>query len=155
MAEPAARPLWICPRCRRRFANRNQTHSCGRHDFAHHFRGKDPAIRALYLAVRRAVARCGPVRVLPEKTRIAFQVRMSFAQVTPRKRWLDGHVVLARRLPHPRFRRIETISPRNHVHHFRLASPAEVDEDFRAWLREAYAVGAQEHLRRSHPDSSR
>jgi len=48
--------------------------------------------------VRRAVAACGPVTVLPEKTRIAFQVRMSFAQVSPHRHWLDGHVVLARRL---------------------------------------------------------
>jgi uncharacterized protein DUF5655 len=147
MVASARRPLWTCPRCRRRFANRNQSHACGRHDFAHHFRDKDPAVRALYEAVRRAVVTCGPVTILPEKTRIAFQVRMSFAQVTPRKRWLDGHVVLARRLPHPRFRRIETISPRNHVHHFRLVALDEVDADFRAWLREAYAVGAQEHLR--------
>jgi len=140
------RPLWTCPRCRRRFANRNQSHACGRHDLEHHFRGKDPAIRALYRAVRAAIAECGPVTILPEKTRIAFQVRMSFAQVTPRTRWLDGHVVLARRLPHPRFRRIDTISPRNHVHVFRLVSAGEIDDDFRAWLREAYDVGAQRHL---------
>ncbi|MCI0452997.1 MAG: DUF5655 domain-containing protein [Candidatus Latescibacteria bacterium] len=139
--------LWTCPRCRRRFANRNQTHACGRHDLAHHFHGKDPAIRALFEAVRDAVAACGPVTVIPEKTRIAFQVRMSFAQVTPRARWLDGHVVLARRLQHPRFRRIESISPRNHVHHFRLTTLDEIDAAFRGWLREAYAVGAQEHLR--------
>jgi hypothetical protein len=103
-------------------------------------------MRTLFEAVRRAIAACGPVTVLPEKTRIAFQVRMSFAQVTPRRHWLDGHVVLARRLPHPRFRRIDTISPRNHVHHFRLVSPADVDAVFQSWLREAYAVGAQEHL---------
>lgn len=140
-------PLWTCPRCRRSFANRNQSHACGRHDLEHHFQGKDPAIRALYESVRRAIAACGPVTILPEKTRIAFQVRMSFAQVTPRKHWLDGHVVLARRFPHPRFRRIDTISARNHVHHFRLTTPAEVDADFRAWVREAYAVGAQAHLR--------
>lgn len=88
----------------------------------------------------------GPVRVLPEKTRIAFQVRMSFAQVTPRQRWIDGHVVLARRLEHPRFRRVETFSPRNHLHAFRLSGPDEIDDDFRAWLAEAYRVGAQEHL---------
>ena len=92
--------------------------------------------------------RTTPLTIIPEKTRIAFQVRMSFAQVTPWKRWLDGHVVLARRLPHPRFRQIDTISPRNHVHHFRLVSPAEVNADFHAWLHEAYAVGAQEHLKR-------
>jgi hypothetical protein len=91
---------------------------------------------------------CGPVTVLPEKTRIAFQVRMSFAQITPRARWLDGHVVLARRVEHPRFRRIETISPRNHVHHFRLASASKVDAELCAFLREAYAVGEQQHLGR-------
>ena len=61
--------------------------------------------------------------------------------------WLVGHVVLARRLEHPRFRKIETISARNHVHHFRLAQPADIDNTFIAWLREAYAVGEQRHLR--------
>ena len=146
MATRNRRPLWTCPRCRRRFANRNQSHACGRHDLKHHFQGKDTAIRSLFEAVRRAIAACGPVTVLPEKTRIAFQVRMSFAQVTPRQHWLDGHVVLARRLPHPRFRRIDTISPRNHVHHFRLVSPMDIDAEFRSWVREAYDVGAQKHL---------
>jgi Domain of unknown function (DUF5655) len=145
------RALWRCPRCRRRFANRNQSHACGRHDLAHHFRDKPPAVRELFDGVRRAIEACGPVIVLPEKTRIAFQVRMSFAQVTPRRHWLDGHVVLARRLSDPRFRRVDTISRRNHVHHFRLASPAEIDARFRRWIREAYAVGAQRHL----PDRQR
>jgi hypothetical protein len=71
---------------------------------------------------------------------------MSFAQVTPGRRWLDGHVVLARRLEHPRFRKIETFSPRNHVHTFRLAHPDDVDNTFVDWMREAYAVGEQRHL---------
>jgi hypothetical protein len=70
----------------------------------------------------------------------------SFAQVTPRADRLDGHVVLARKLPTPRFHRIDTISPRNHVHHFRLHTIDEIDDEFRAWLREAYDVGAQLHL---------
>ena len=141
------RPLWQCPRCRRYFANRNQSHFCGRHDLATHFRGKPAEIRAIFDAVRRAIRRCGPVIVLPEKTRIAFQVRMSFAQVTPRSRWVDGHVVLARRLEHPRFRRIDTISRRNHVHHFRFAAVSEVDAEAEGWFCEAYAVGQQRHLR--------
>ena len=142
-----ARALWTCPKCRRKFANRNQSHACARHDLAHHFRGKDPAVRALFNKVRAIVGACGPVTVLPEKTRIAFQVRMSFAQITPKRRWLDGHVVLARRLEHPRFLRVDTFSPRNHVHAFRLHDDADLDDDFRAWIREAYDVGAQKHLR--------
>jgi hypothetical protein len=138
--------LWTCPGCRRRFANRNQSHACGRHDLGHHFSGKDPAVRRLFEAVRRAIRAAGPVTVVPEKTRIAFQVRMSFAQVTPRRRFLDGHFVFARTAPHPRFRRIDSLSRRNHVHHFRLTTPAEIDAEFCSWVREAYAVGAQRHL---------
>ena len=112
-----------------------------------HFDGKDPEVRRIYDAVVAMLGRIGPVRVLPEKTRIAFQVRMSFAQVTPRKRWVDGHVVLARRLEHPRFTAIQTFSARNHVHAFRLRSLADVDDELRDWLAEAYAVGMQHHLR--------
>jgi len=144
---PSSRPLWQCPSCKRRFANRNQSHFCGTHDLETHFGGKPPEIRAIFDAALKAVRRCGPVIVLPEKTRIAFQVRMSFAQLTPRMRWVDGHVVLARRFEHPRFRRIDTISPRNHVHHFRLSSLSDVDKDFEEWLAEAYAVGQQRHLK--------
>jgi len=140
------RVLWKCPRCKRTFANRNQTHTCGLHDLESHFRDKPPEIRALYDAVLAAVLALGQVTVLPEKTRIAFHVRMSFAQVTPKKGWLDGHVVLARRLEHPRFRSIQTFSPRNHLHTFRITQLADVDDDFRAWLAEAYAVGEQRHL---------
>jgi len=139
--------LWRCPTCHRRFANRNQSHTCAKLDLAHHFVGKPPLIRALYDAFVKSLRKCGPVIVLPEKTRIAFQVRMSFAQVTPRRQWLDGHVVLARRLEHPRFRGIETFSPRNHVHYFRLAAVSDIDADVEAWLREAYAVGQQKHLK--------
>jgi hypothetical protein len=145
---PSTRALWRCPECDREFANRNQSHACGRQNLEAHFRAKPAAIRELFDAVVRAIEACGPVKVLPETTRIAFQVRMSFAQVTPRARWIDGHVVLARRLEHPRFRRIETISTRNHVHHFRLTSLSDVDAELAAWLREAYSVGEQRHLER-------
>jgi len=142
-------PLWQCPKCERKFANRNQSHFCGKHDLEHHFEGKANEVREIYEAVLRAIQRCGPVTVLPEKTRIAFQVRMSFAQLTTRSKWVDGHVVLARRVEHPRFRKIETFSPRNHVHYFRLMSAEEVDEAVADWLKEAYAVGEQKHLRNS------
>ncbi len=146
MTARSERPLWQCPECKRRFANRNQSHFCGRYDLETHFERKPAEIRDLFDAVVCAIERCGPVTVLPEKTRIAFQTRMSFAQVTPRTKWLDGHVVLARRLEHPRFRKIETVSPRNHVHHFRVHAITDVDAEFKSWLKEAYDIGEQRHL---------
>ena len=140
------RPLWTCPRCGRSFANRNQPHACGPLDLARHLDGKDPQVVAIFRRLVELAEGNGPVTVLAEKTRIAFQVRMSFAAFTLRRRWVDGHVVLARRLEHPRFRRVESFSPRNHVHHFRLATLEEADQEVAAWLAEAYRVGEQRHL---------
>lgn len=105
-------------------------------------------MRATFDRIRAVVEGIGPVEILPEKTRIAFHVRMSFAAFMPRKGLLDGHLVLARRIDSPRFRRIEEYSARNILHAFRLTSPADVDEEFVSRLAEAYAVGQQRHLGR-------
>jgi hypothetical protein len=139
--------LWTCPNCGRAFANRNQFHFCSNVRLEDHFAGRDPQVIATFQALRKAAEKSGPVKVLPEKTRIAFQVRMSFAAFSLRRHWVDGHVVLARRLESPRFRRIDVISPRNQVHVFRLEEPSEVDDEVGRWLREAYSVGEQKHLK--------
>ncbi len=144
----ALAPLWKCPKCGRSFANRNQSHFCARHTLSEHLAGKSPRATALFRDFARLVRRCGPVRVLPEKTRIAFQVRMSFAAISLRRDRITCHVVLARRLDHPRFSKIEYISPRNQVHYFTISSSEELDGDVVAWLREAYEVGQQRHLSR-------
>jgi uncharacterized protein DUF5655 len=143
------RTMWTCLRCGRAFANANQTHTCAPlGELDRHFQGRQPQVFQTFRAVLDAVSAFGPLTVLPEKTRIALQVRMSFAAFTPRVRWLDGHLVLARRVDNVRFRRIETYSPRNVLHAFRLSCPEEVDAEFRGWLGEAYQVGEQRHLRR-------
>jgi hypothetical protein len=139
--------MWVCHRCGRSFANRNQTHTCAPlSSLDGHFARVPPLVRETFERVLAVVRESGPVTVLPEKTRIALHVRMSFAAFTPRRRWLGGHLVLARRVDSPRFIRVDTFSPRNVVHAFRLASPADVDPEFAAWLGEAYRVGAQRHL---------
>ena len=147
----ASRSLWACPRCGRTFANVNQTHTCARlGDLDRHFIGTEPEVRATFHRIVATVSgpRSGETSC-PEKTRIALHVRMSFAAFVPRKRWLDGHLVLARRIDSPRFRRIEVFSPRNVLHAFRLTSPADIDAEFAGWLAEAYAVGEQRHVSRS------
>ena len=142
------RELWTCPECGRGFANPNQSHACARHDLEHHFRGKSPEIRRLFERFVAELEAIGPVTVLPQKTRIAFQARMSFAQLTPKQGWIDGHFVLAERREGPPVRKIESLSPRNHVHSFRLAGDEDFTPAFLDLMRAAYAVGEQRHLDR-------
>ena len=146
--------LWQCPNCKRPFANINQSHFCSRITLREHLAGKTPLGVTLFREFAKLVKRCGPVRVIPEKTRIAFQVRMSFAAVSLRRDRIVGHVVLARRLENPRFTKVETISPRNHVHSFCFTSCAQMDNEVLSWLREAYRVGQQKHLPSAPPTVS-
>src|SRR5262249_50072981 len=138
-AAPPGRLMWTCPDCGRAFAGGGQGHTCAPlGTLEDHLAGKPPEIAEIVARFIALAQECGPVDVLPEKTRIALAARMSFAALMPRRRWVDGHVVLARRLEDPRFTRIETFSPGNHLHAFRLETPRDVDERFRAWMREAY-----------------
>ena len=137
--------MWVCNSCGRAFANRNQSHACGRWTLDRHFAGKPAVVREIYDRFLAMLEEFGPVTVLPEKTRIAFQVRMSFAQLTFRRHWVLGHLVLARRVDSPLFIKVESFSPRNHAHHFRLDAPAQVDS-LKPYARDAYAVGRQDHL---------
>jgi hypothetical protein len=140
--------LWQCASCERTFANHNQTHTCAPlGDLDRHFAKSGPSVRLTFDRFLTVLAAAGPVTVLPEKTRIALHVRMSFAALMPRRHWLNGHLVLARTVESPRFSKVEFYSPRNVLHAFRLDGPDQIDDEFSGWLLEAYSVGAQRHRR--------
>ena len=141
--------LWKCNECGRQFANTKQSHSCGVYTVEQFLSNKPAHAVSLYQRFAELVADCGPFLSAPVKTRIGFQVRMIFAAVYNfTEEFIDGHVVLARRLESPRFRKIESFSPRNHAHYFRFGTVEELDEEVKSWLEEAYKVGQQEHLAR-------
>ena len=125
------------------------SHSCGNYSIEQFLADKSPAAVALYEHFSALVSGCGPIRIAPAKTRIGFQVRMIFAAVNKLSdQGLDAHVVLTRRLNSPRFRKIERMYTKCYVHHFRIKSLDELDEEVSRWLREAYEVGTQKHLSR-------
>jgi hypothetical protein len=145
-----SRPLWTCPKCGRQFVTRNMPHSCGRFSVKKFLSGKSQHAIALYERFEALARECGPLKIAPAGTRIGFQVRMIYAAVNKLSdRGLDAHVVLTRRLESPRFHRIEMMTPQCYVHHFRVESLGELDEEVERWLQEAYRVGTQEHLSRS------
>jgi hypothetical protein len=109
--------------------------------------GKSAVAVALYERFSALVHGCGQVKSAPAKTRIGFQARMIFAAVNKlNERGLEAHVVLTRRLRNRRFKRIEMMSPKCYVHHFKVETPSDLDEEVAEWLCEAYQTGTQEHL---------
>jgi hypothetical protein len=142
------RPLWTCPRCGHRFVTRNLWHSCARYPLSHHFKGKNPVVRRLFTRFRALVQACGPVEVYAQKTRIVMQARVRFGGCTTAREWLDAGLWLGRRVAHPRLRQVSQPVPGCYVHAFRFRDPVEMDAAFGRLVREAYAIGRREHLRR-------
>jgi hypothetical protein len=57
--------MWTCPECGRRFAIRNQAHTCAAlGGLDQHFARASPQVRATFDAVLAAVSALGPVEVL-------------------------------------------------------------------------------------------
>jgi hypothetical protein len=73
-------------------------HSCGKFSLEDLFAHREPNVAKLFRQFAKMVRACGPVHMIPQKTRVVFQVRMRFAGVTPRKSHLICHFVCARRL---------------------------------------------------------
>jgi Domain of unknown function (DUF5655) len=136
-------PLWRCPKCGERFVTRNLWHSCGKFSLTELLSRSEPEVTVLFKKFSKMVRACGRVKTIPQKTRVAFQVRMRFAACYPRKRYLRCTVVLERRLDSPRFARITEFSPQVVLHEFDVRSKDDLNEEVQSWLRESYEVGTQ------------
>jgi hypothetical protein len=53
---------------------------------------------------------------------------------------------MQRQVDDPRITRSAPYTRRLYVHHFRIHSPDQLDQQFASWLREAYQGGAGAHL---------
>ena len=138
--------LWTCPSCQRRFANANQWHSCIEMALEQHLASKSAASVAVFRAVEAALRECGDFRIHPQKTRVAFVARMTFAGVRLAHRWADLSFVLPAAIDDHRVRSLDLYGPTSFGHGVRLIDPSEVDGDVRAWLCAAHARGEQRTL---------
>jgi hypothetical protein len=112
-----------------------------------HLEGKPEQVVALYNRFIELAEACGPFVYSVAKTAITLKgSRRGFAGATPRQSSLTGYLDLQRRVADPRITRSSPYTKRLFVHHFRVVALEELDDEFGAWLCEAYAVGQGAHL---------
>jgi hypothetical protein len=131
---------WSCPACRRRFAKRNQAHSCSSRSVESHFEGKPAALRAVFARLVRELKKTGPLRVDAVSGSINLISRHHFAGVHVRKEYLRLGFILDRELRHPRILRVERLGPRRIGHFVRVHSLRDLNAELLGWLAEAQAM---------------
>lgn len=84
------------------------------------------------------MARCGPIEVIAQKTRITIMSKVRFAEALVRRDRLLASFALSRRVDDPMFRH-EQCGPRWIIHLFEVRDPADLDDPpLPAWLCESY-----------------
>jgi hypothetical protein len=143
----ARKALWTCPKCGHRFVTPNMWHSCSRHTLDEAFGRSTLEARAGFERFVSLVERCGPVTVIPQKTRIVLMARVRFAGATVLRNRVRLNFALTRRLEAPWITRIESYGPRWNAHQFVARDPADVDAipELPALLCESYHDLGEQH----------
>ena len=112
-----------------------------------HLTGQPAGSVALYRRLVEILEVCGPFSYSVTKTTITFKGgRRGFAGALPTRRGLSVYLDLQRVIEDRRVISAAPYTRRLFVHQIRLTSPEDLDEEFRGWVREAYAVGQGGHL---------
>jgi len=137
-------PLWTCPLCGRRFAKPKQTHSCKVRTIDDHFRGKDPNLRSLFDAIRRALERSGPLRVDAVESTINLVSKHHFGAISVRREYLRVGFIANHEIRDERISRAERVGPHRVGHDVLVRSLDDVDAELPGWLADAQAMQASQ-----------
>ena len=80
----------------------------------------------------------GPVHVEPVSVGIFLKHHGSLVELRPMRQWVALSFPLARRVEHPKIARKPIVSGARVFHVVNLRTPADVDDQVRDWLTEAY-----------------
>ena len=140
---PEDRALWTCPKCGQRFVTENGWHSCGQFSLDDLFAKSIPTVRATYNEFERLALDVAPFHVIPQKTRVSFQLRTRCAGGEPRRDHFRAGFVFRNRVENPRFFQITDYGRGQIVHVAKLFQPGDVDDEVRSWLVLALPYGEQ------------
>jgi hypothetical protein len=132
-------PRWTCPRCDREFGRANQSHTCvpgGTVDAA--FAGHPARMRAVYDAIMTHLLGLGPVHEDAVGVGVFLKRDRKLAEVRPRWRDVSLTLYLPRPVDDPRISHVLGRSAHRVVHVLLLRGSAEVDDQVRGWLTEAF-----------------
>ena len=128
-----------CPDCGRPLGRRGQSHECVPGlTLRDYLAGQPPEFHDTYRAILAALHEIGDVVVDPVSVGILVKRRGTFCELRPRKSAVELSFKLTDEVRHPRIRRRVKSSTHRTAHFVWLASPADVDDQVRAWLAEAW-----------------
>ncbi len=132
--------LWICPQCKRKFANKNKWHSCIKYSADDLFEGKALALKQVFDLLLARIKKFGPIRIDVVKTSINFGGKSHFAAVWALKNSLNVEFLLDREINEFPVHTTQKLGSTTYTLFVKLTSKREVSARLLACLKEAYEL---------------
>jgi len=140
--------MWTCPKCKHKFFNKNQSHSCGSYTLDDFLKGKPAKSVALFNFFLAEYKTIGPFELHPVKTRVALLTKMRFCSINKiGTDHIDIHLVLTALFADTLcFHKIDNLANRFFVHHARLYNKDDINQELKKYMAMAYEVGDRAHV---------
>jgi hypothetical protein len=140
--------MWTCPKCKQKFYNKNQSHSCGHYTVENFMEGKTEKAINLFHYFLSEYKKIGAFELHPVKTRIALLTKMRFCSINKMgKDFIDIHFVLTKQYPDNLcFYKMDNLANRFFVYHFKMYDKADINGEVKKFMKLAYATGNREHV---------
>jgi hypothetical protein len=130
---------WTCTECGRQFGRRNQSHECApAMSLEDYFATSRARERPIFEAVLEHLETVGPLHVEALMVGIFFKRQRTFAELRPKRDRVVLSLLLSRPLQDARIVKTWVGPGLRRAYFVDLRDPAEVDDDLRDWLTEAY-----------------
>ena len=130
--------LWACPKCKRKFEKRNQSHSCAFYPVSKHLQGKEKAKKLYNALTTKMKKEVGRFRVESLPCCIHFVSTYTFAAAYALRDKIRIHFTLDHKLESPRISRFSQMSAKRYMYSIDIKDESELDKELFGWIKEAY-----------------
>jgi hypothetical protein len=141
--------MWTCPKCKHKFYNKNQWHSCGNYSIKKFLNDKSGEAIALFYYFISEYKKIGELEIHPVKTRVALHTQMRFCSINKiGVDYINVHLVLTKAYEdNVCFHKIENLADKYFIHHFTLHDKKELTRELKKYMKLAYKVGTREYIK--------
>lgn len=132
---------WTCPKCKRPFKHRNQSHSCVRVNVGSILKNKNPDVVKCYEKLADSVCKLGAdVKITCALKAVFAKAPSTFLAMKPKTDHLAVEFFLADEINEFPVEKTFRVSKNRVAHFVRVQFPAEVDGQLLGWIKRAYEL---------------
>lgn len=130
--------MWQCPKCKREFQKKKQSHSCTCYPLENHFEGKERG-KELFIDLKiKIVKNIGPVKIESLPCCIHFVSSYTFAACWATKIGINIDFSSEKEIQIKRKHKVNRLSANRYVYYMDISSENEIDSELIGWLKDSY-----------------